>query len=631
VVVFSIMLLLFPTLLMGATLPLLVEHFVTRSGCVGLSVSRLYFANTLGSAIACYLCATYVMKNFGQSGSVTLAACFNTLVGASAYMYGRGQGTVASAKESQASVVVAGPPILSLTSAGILAGSCGFLSLGFEIIWFRVFSLASADRAPAFALLLATYLTGIAAGAYLTEKLTEGAQPSTLLRTMGLLLLIAGASSVFLPPLVANLVHHDRNYLWSAPAFFLVAGMVGCVLPLLCQVSIGANEEVGRKVSLLYACNIVGAVLGSLGIGFVWMQHAGLRLIALQLAVLSIVIGAGAILLAGKRILPQPAWVWATIVLAAVSLPLSGRTYALLFEKLTFGKRAESAIPFTHIVENRNGVVCVTADQAVFGGAVYDGHFLISPANDENYVVRAFVITGAHPAPKRVLMIGLASGSWAQILINDPRVQKFDVVEINPGYLDLIPQYSVVSSLLKNPKLNLFVDDGRRWLLAHPAERYDLIVANSTYHWRDHSTTLLSREFLQLVRQHLNPGGIYYYNTTESDEAMATGLSVYPYGLRIVNFLAVSDSPIVFDRDRWLNLLSTYQIDGRPVFDPLDPKLQQVLAIYRALAGTVNAPPRFFGLETSESMRVRLGRQHLITDDNMGREWAPQAELPWRQ
>jgi len=228
-------------------------------------------------------------------------------------------------------------------------------------------------------------------------------------------------------------------------------------------------------------------------------------------------------------------------------------------------------------------------------------------------------------------MIGLASGSWAQILINDPRVQKFDVVEINPGYLDLIPQYPVVSSLLKNPKLNLFVDDGRRWLLAHPTERYDLIVANSTYHWRDHSTTLLSREFLQLVRQHLNPGGIYYYNTTESDEAMATGLSVYPYSLRIVNFLAVSDSPIVFDRDRWLNLLSTYQIDGRPVFDPLDPKLQQVLAIYRALAGTVNAPPRFFGLETSESMRVRLGRQHLITDDNMGREWAPQAELPWRQ
>ena len=89
VVVFSIVLLVVPTVLMGTTLPLLVEHFVSRSGRVGVSVSRLYFANTLGSAIACYLCATYLIRSFGQSGSVTLAACLNTLVGASAYIYGR--------------------------------------------------------------------------------------------------------------------------------------------------------------------------------------------------------------------------------------------------------------------------------------------------------------------------------------------------------------------------------------------------------------------------------------------------------------------------------------------------------------------------------------------------------------
>jgi spermidine synthase len=89
VVLFSLALLLIPTILMGATLPILVEHLVRRSGRVGASVSRLYFVNTLGSAIACYVCATVLLRQFGQAGSVAIAACLNTLVGATAYLYGR--------------------------------------------------------------------------------------------------------------------------------------------------------------------------------------------------------------------------------------------------------------------------------------------------------------------------------------------------------------------------------------------------------------------------------------------------------------------------------------------------------------------------------------------------------------
>ena len=78
VVFYSLLLLLVPTMLMGATLPLLVEELVRTSGSVGNSVSRLYFVNTLGSAIACYLCATFLLREFSQSGAVSLAAILNT-------------------------------------------------------------------------------------------------------------------------------------------------------------------------------------------------------------------------------------------------------------------------------------------------------------------------------------------------------------------------------------------------------------------------------------------------------------------------------------------------------------------------------------------------------------------------
>jgi len=89
VIVFSLLLLLFPTVPMGATLPLLVEHLVLHTNRVGPSVSTLYFANTFGSAIACYFCATFLLRDFGQSGSVSIAACLNGVVGGAAYLYAR--------------------------------------------------------------------------------------------------------------------------------------------------------------------------------------------------------------------------------------------------------------------------------------------------------------------------------------------------------------------------------------------------------------------------------------------------------------------------------------------------------------------------------------------------------------
>jgi predicted membrane-bound spermidine synthase len=95
-VIFSLLLLLVPTMLMGATLPLLVEHLVRFSGRVGYSVATLYFVNTFGSAVACGLCATSLLRDFGQSGSVSIAAIANTLVGAIAFLYGRSKETRAA-------------------------------------------------------------------------------------------------------------------------------------------------------------------------------------------------------------------------------------------------------------------------------------------------------------------------------------------------------------------------------------------------------------------------------------------------------------------------------------------------------------------------------------------------------
>jgi spermidine synthase len=630
VILFSLVLLLIPTILMGATLPILVEHLVRRSGNVGASVSRLYFVNTLGSAIACYLCATFLLRKFGQAGSVSAAACLNTLVGGVAYVYGRRPGTASSnAPLLPAREAGAASPI-RLPMAMLLAGLAGFLSLGFEIAWFRVFSMASADRAPAFALLLSTFLAGIAAGSYLSEKLTQRASSGAVVRVIGILMLLAGGISPYLPWLVAAARFHGLPFLTPAPVFFLTAAMLGSVLPLLCQLSVAADENAGSGVSLIYVSNILGSVLGSLGIGFVLMQYFGLRQISLQLGFATVLTGGLVLILSRQESKFPPVWATLLFVAALVAVPLASPRFDLLYEKLTFGKRLETRTTFARVVENRNGVISVTQEAAVFGGGVYDGYFRIDPIHDTNMIIRALVLSAIHPAPKHILMIGLSSGSWGQVFANHPQVESFDVVEINPGYLQLIPEYPVVRSLLQNPKVHIFVDDGRRWLTAHPDARYDAIICNSTFFWRDHSSGLLSVEFFKMARTHLNPGGIYYFNTTESAEAIATALQVFPYGLRIFNFLAVSDSPIEVAATRWLDTLREYKIDNRTLFDPADAVAQQTLGYYVRFANSINLAPVQVGLEGSDSLRKKYGRERLITDDNMGREWELEVPIFWR-
>ena len=629
-ILFSFLLLIVPTVLMGATLPLLVEQLVRTSKSVGYSVATLYFVNTLGSAVACYVCAVVLLRDFGQSGSVTVAACINTLVGATAFLYGRSENSEEKNSTPTPALRNGHAGTLGLRAAALIAGIAGFLALGFEIAWFRIFSLATYDRAPAFALLLSTYLAGIAAGSFLSEKLAEkrSINPVTM---AGSAMLIAGALSVYLVPLIAHFSWNNVPVLMSAPAFFLTAAFLGSVLPLLCQSAVRADESAGRSVSLIYLSNIIGATLGSLVIGFVLMNYFGTEKISMLLAAATVISGFLVMLFRNGRVQALPKSLWILTAIAVIAIPLSASGFRNLYGTLIFGKKAATVGAMKYVVENRNGIISVTQDDAVFGGGVYDGFFNVDPANDKNFVIRAYVVSLMHPHPKHVFMLGLASGSWAQVVANNPEVESLDVVEINPGYLQLIEKYDEVRSLLHNPKVHIYVDDARRWLLAHPEAKYDMIIANTSFHWRDHTSQVLSVEFLRIVKAHLLEGGIYYYNATESPDVLMTGLHEYKYGLRVISCLALSDSPIVLDKQRWFSVLSHYEIDGRKMFDPNGAKGPMVLAGYNAFADSVRHPSGFLSMEDGRELAARLGPRHIITDDNMGAEWTKGLVPPWRQ
>jgi spermidine synthase len=246
---------------------------------------------------------------------------------------------------------------------------------------------------------------------------------------------------------------------------------------------------------------------------------------------------------------------------------------------------------------------------------MYDGRFNTRLSEDRNGIIRPYALSLFRAAPRDVLMIGLSSGSGAQVIANNPSVRSLTIVEINPGYLSLIEQQPEVSSMPRNSKVKIITDDGRRWLSHHPDQRFDAIVSNTTWNFRANVTNLLSTEFLELAKQHLNRGGILFYNTTDSDRVQRTACLAFPYGARFTNHMVVSDTPIDWDFRRWRQTLESYTIDGERQFNPAS-------ADDRAVLDRVAMPENARQIiEECPQVLARTEGKMPITDDNMGTEW----------
>ena len=108
---------------------------------------------------------------------------------------------------------------------------------------------------------------------------------------------------------------------------------------------------------------------------------------------------------------------------------------------------------------------------------------------------------------------------------------------------------------MTNPKIKIVTDDGRRWLRANPGRHFDAIVSNTTWHFRASAANLLSEEFLDIIRHHLNTGGIFFYNTTDSARVQRTGCLAFAHGARFTNHMVVSNEPIDWNFRRWRRVL----------------------------------------------------------------------------
>jgi len=421
------------------------------------------------------------------------------------------------------------------------------------------------------------------------------------------------ALSALLTLLIPVIFIWGQNQWWRNPLFdFVLIASVSSVLayvfPIAHHLGAGAGTgNQGQRFAMVYTSNVMGAALGPLVTGYLLLNSFTLQQVFFGMAFLQLC--AVAFFYGSQKLgADKNAVVMGSVSLAAVVLFISVSVdpHAVI-QKINSNNQVAS-----HVIENRHGIITIFAadgneyakgDDAVYGGNVYDGRTNLSLEKNTNGLHRLLLLAALQPQPKKVLMVGLSIGSWLAVVNGFPGVEHIDVIEINPGYIEAAQAYPVQARAMRDARVNIIIDDARRWLRLNPEKTYDLIVMNTTWHWRANAGFLLSREFLQVIQKHMAPGAVMAFNATGSPDAFYTATHVFEHAYRYENFIYAADFDLRprKDGDTARKIYSDLKIEAEKVFP--NPDL-----IERYLN------KRFFSIE--QEARIAGRPLEIITDNN---------------
>ena len=415
----------------------------------------------------------------------------------------------------------------------------GFLSLSQEIIWMRITSFVGMSVPQTFAYTLALFLLGIALGAQVGKSICKK-RVEIDISLLGTVFVIAALTDIILiSALYLYSAYYGSSIILLGLLTLVCAAVRGVAFPLVHHVG-AATKKTGTQVSNIYFANVFGSTLAPLLIGFVALDYLNTQQVYLLVCTMTLIIG----LFCFKSFKVKAGLLAMSVVsLALLILPEH------LFHELSKDSYEANQYP-SQLIENKYGFIQVYddgQDKVVFGANVYDGKLNTDIFHNSNGIDRAYLLTAIKPQAKTALIIGLSTGSWAQVLSSMPSLEKITIIEINPAYVDFIREHPEVSELLEDDRVEIIFDDGRKYLKQHQEQTYDIILMNTTWNWRAYASNLLSADFLKIIKQSLAPDGVVYYNTTQSLDAYYTAQSIFDYVYQYKFIVLASDSEVMID------------------------------------------------------------------------------------
>ncbi|MBF0567584.1 MAG: hypothetical protein HQK95_01835 [Nitrospirae bacterium] len=475
--------------MMGLTFPFMMAFIRENQRDNNQSFSFLYQANVLGAITGTLLTAYVLVELYGFRMSSYIAALCNFSIALTSILIGIRHPFKAASAAVEAAPAPAAPltarPMLTL----VILFTTGFSSMAMEVVWIRAYTIIFGNTIYAFAAILAAYLAATWIGSYYYRKHLSESAPFDTSK------LVATLAAVSFFPVLLNDPRIAGNPLMVILSIIPFCAVLGYLTPkLIDEYSGGGPKEAARA----YAINVIGCILGPLIVSYFTLPVISLRfnmiVLALPFATIFYYI---------RKNAQRTDW-FVTMGIITASFIYFTLTTNLSYEEYFMKQGAE-------IRRDYASTVASTTPEKDRG----DGKQLIVNG------IPVTVLTGItkHMAhipllftegqPRSALVICFGMGTTYRSLMS----WGIDVtaVELMPSVVDAFGYYHKdAGEILKNPNGHILVDDGRRFL-ARTKQTFDVITL-------DHSppiegagvSLILSEEFYELAKKHLNDGGVLH-------------------------------------------------------------------------------------------------------------------------
>ena len=555
-----------PTLLMGATLPAAARWVETTPRGVSW-LGFFYGGNIAGAVFGCLLAGFYLLRVHDMVTTTIVAVMVNAVVAVLALALSTRAPHRPSAQAGRNERNAPAIPRPNAVYAAIALS--GLSALGAEVVWTRLLSLMLGASVYTFSIILAVFLVGLGFGSAAGSLQVRGRHPREALGWTQLLLTAAIAWSAYmmarsLPywPINPTLspspwITFQLDLVRALVAVFPAAFLWGASFPLAIAAVVVPGQDSGRIVGRVYAANTVGAIVGSIVFSVIVVPYLGTR--EAERMLIGVAIVSAVVVFASLFGVPTEAS-QATPVPSRISFFEIGRLGAVggALALAVVLAAAVPSVPDGLIAYGRFLATYTTEPKYLYVGEGISSSIAVSeePTGARNFHVAGKVEASSLPQdmrlqrmlghlsallvkdPASVLVVGFGAGVTAGAFTTYPGIRRIVICEIEPLIPRVVSTYFTRENydVAHDPRVEIVYDDARHYILT-TKERFDVVTSDPINPWVKGAATLYTREYFELVKAHLKPGGVVtqwvplyesYPDVVKSE--VATFFGVFPDG-----------------------------------------------------------------------------------------------------
>jgi spermidine synthase len=532
----SFILLLAPTILMGATLPVLSKHVEEGYVNIGKKIGLLYAINTLGAVVGILSTGYLLIGLSGIKSTTSLAIMVNLLVALLAFFLGMRERP--KQREVTSELTDDDLPVSLNRIALATYFLSGFAALAYEVLWMRVFIPFLHSSTYSFSTMLAAFLPdrckSLLSALGWTQLWIGGLTLASILSFLLYYRLFSSYLDLALEDMTTTsfLINFLYFFIILIPPCLLMGGVFPLIIKIISQ---GTTLRIGSKVGNVYFANTIGAILGSVTAGFIFIPLLGVHRSLMLFIMINILLGL--VLLFFSRVKKEKAarislgGLLVGIVIVMIAL-LGGNVFlAVLKEQVTHKVAENDLIYYREGTTATVSVVELKRDKArllLVNSTIITGKLLTTK-------LMAHLPLLFHPNPRKALVICFGMGTtFRSLAAHGIEVQG---VELVPEEIDTFPLfYEDAAQILKDPSNKIEINDGRNHLLLNQ-EQYDIITVDpSPPLYSSGMVNLYTPEFYRLCRDRLTPKGVmcmWFFlpscHTSEFQMLLKSFMTVFPH------------------------------------------------------------------------------------------------------